>query len=366
MEEPGQRGGERHTDVVKYRVARRRRWRSKSYSWLCAVACSVGSVRLRKEISRRPRMDLAGQLNVGGASALAYSPDGNYLAVATGDVVKLFRTDGYEMVHELGGRGSHVLCLAFSPDVMTLVSGSEDHSADLWSVASGEHLHLFADAQDAVRCVAFSPDGETIAAAFGGSVHLWNVPTGRLLCTLRGDQGTSLAACFSPDGLALATGGTSTTIDLWNVAAEEVQSTLSARAAVVSMAYFRDGRTLVSGSRDGAVTLWDVETSTAFRTVERHPGSVQSIALSPDDKRLAVGFTDGAIELWDLAEFDLLTTIAGYPQYVSCLAFSPDGEMLASGSSDGVVLIWGIPNRSWVNATCATCQPLASVPMRHP
>ena len=69
--------------------------------------------------------------------------------------------------------------MAFSPDGKTVLTGSDDHSARLWDVSTGERLTTFPH-EDVVRAVAFSPDGKTILTGSDDkAARLWNVTTAK-------------------------------------------------------------------------------------------------------------------------------------------------------------------------------------------
>ena len=111
---------------------------------------------------------------------------------------------------------------------------------------------------------------------------------------------------------------------------------------VSSIAFSPDGRTLVSGSWDETVCLWDAETGEQKRTLTGHTDSVYSVVFSPDGKTLASGSGDGTVRLWDAMTGEHKWTLTGHTNDVYGVAFSPDGRTLASGSWDETVRLWKI------------------------
>lgn len=98
---------------------------------------------------------------------------------------------------------------------------------------------------------------------------------------------------------------------------------------LTSVAFSPDGKTLVSGSKDNTIRLWDIQSQKETATLTGHSDSVLSVAFSPDGKTLASGSVDNTIRLWDLSiYFDFLN--AGKP---TPLFFT---------FTEGVEFFWGV------------------------
>ncbi len=125
---------------------------------------------------------------------------------------------------------------------------------------------------------------------------------------------------------------------------------------VHSIAFTRDGSTLVTGSYDGTVRLWDLATRRQIGAPLNGHGQVNSVAFSPDGKILASGGADGTVRLWDVATRQQSgTALTGDVGTVNAVAFSPDGKMLASGGADATVRLWDVSTQqlagSWTTSS---------------
>ena len=129
------------------------------------------------------------------------------------------------------------------------------------------------------------------------------------------------------------------TIDLQTTFAQVV---FEPGSGVNSVAFSPDGTTLASGSVDGRVDLWSMETDTYIATLERHFNEVASVAFSPDGTIVASGALDGTVKLWNVETQTNIATLEGHAAWVTSVAFSPDGTTVASGSWLGIVKLWDV------------------------
>jgi tetratricopeptide (TPR) repeat protein len=141
----------------------------------------------------------------------------------------------------------------------------------VWDLAGGEELVLQEHLDSWIHSIAFSPDGQTLAAGNDqGTVQLWQVATGRQLPgSFRGHTDRIRGMAFSPDGQTLVTGSDDKTLRFWDVHTGQERMTLTGHTGGVgAMQFAPDGRTLATGGLDGTVRLWHAavdEMATAFR-----------------------------------------------------------------------------------------------------
>ena len=86
--------------------------------------------------------------------------------------------DSWTCLKTFQGHNNLVVCVAFSPDGITIVSGSADKTLKLWSVSGGECLKTFEGHENWVFSVAFSPDGKTVVSgSWDRTLKLWGAPS---------------------------------------------------------------------------------------------------------------------------------------------------------------------------------------------
>jgi WD40 repeat protein len=201
-----------------------------------------------------------------------------------------------------------------------------------------------------VKTLAFSPDGETLAAvtadAGPGLLTLWDVDSRSLLHGPidAGYPSVVLAVGFSPDGAMLATASSSLGLRFWNPARGDslvVPGFNGTSASDVS--FSADGAMIASVVGEGA-EVWDAATGTSIATLDGSaPGNENfSVALSPDGHLVAVGGYGRVVRLWDVRTRKLVHELDQGGNGAFTLEFSPDGRTLAISGFEPVASLWDV------------------------
>ena len=317
---------------------------------------TVGPVYLEFDVNN-PNSAIA-RFGKGYINDVAYSSDGQLLAVASSIGIWLYDVATTRELALLTGHTRSVSSVSFAPDGKTLASGGRDGTIRLWDVESKRQTAVWEGHWDSVFSVSFSPDGKTLASGVGsdilgsGYIRLWDVASGRQTAILVGHTDIVSSVSFSPDGKTLASGSGSPyrdrdrTIRLWDVASGRQTAVLEGhRGEVFSVSFSPDGRTLASGSKDSTIRLWDVESGRQTAVLVEHTSSVYSVSFSPDGRTLASGSLVGTIRLWDVESGRQTAVLEGHTNWVESVSFSPDGRTLASGGWDGTIRLWEVGSR---------------------
>jgi WD40 repeat protein len=171
---------------------------------------------------------------------------------------------------------------------------------------------------------------------------------GQRLFTLTGHAGPVTAVAFSPSGGTLVSGSIDKSIKIWDAGTGQLLRTLTGNSDVVSsVAFVPNGKRIVSGSFDRTVDIWDADTGQPVRTLRSDqtyswevPAAVWSLAISPQGTEIISGSADAAVRVWNIATGELVRVLRGQSDVITSVAYYPNGKAAVSGSKDGTVRIW--------------------------
>lgn len=321
---------------------------------------------------------------------VAFSGDGAQLAAcAASGQVAVWEVPFFRSEIRLRGHQQSALTLAWHPKRSELATGGQDGVVRLWNAKSGEERAILTvgEQRDWVEHLAWSPDGETLAASAGKVLCLWKISEGdapRSTTGLPPHKTTISALAWMPRGEGLVS-ACYRGAWLWQVGKDKPLRAFPYNGALLSIAVSPSGAYLASGNLDGSVHLFRTEnqqnwhmsgypmkvTSVRFdhqglnlftasgpamvawnmkkfegtggRLFKGHLGWIREIACHPSRSLIATAGEDGLLCFWEPQESKpLLSQEANRNGGLSCVAWSPKGAWLATGGTDGVVSLYSV------------------------
>jgi guanine nucleotide-binding protein subunit beta-2-like 1 protein len=163
---------------------------------------------------------------------------------------------------------------------------------------------------------------------------------------LRGHSHIVQDVAISSDGHFALTGSWDGTLRLWDLNTGETTKTFVGHTKdVLSVAFSADNRQIVSGSRDKTINLWNTLGQLKFPITENgHQEWVSCVRFSPNTSLpliVSAGW-DKVVKVWSLSTCKLRVDLVGHTEYVNTVCVSPDGSLCASGGKDGKAMLWDL------------------------
>ena len=250
--------------------------------------------------------------------SLAFSPDGT--CIAAGCI-------GKEYPVEEDGKGRYNI------RVIDLELAKTSHSPGYFDVPSGGRISLvkgevrpspFEGHDGHVRSVAYSPDGKQIAScSYDSTVRVWDVSTGSRIRTFSADRWI-FSLAFSPDGTQIASDK-----GLWDLSTGSFTPHNFGKLSD-TVAFSPDGRYLASGSA-AECQIWDASTLQSILRLVGHTNFVRSVAFFPDGKKIMSASWDNTIRVWDVDLLEERGEMDGWQSDWSlegCWILGPKEELL--------------------------------------
>ena len=294
--------------------------------------------------------------------SVRFHPDGlSYATAATSQLMEqsvgLFRTsDGGLIRYVNPGTWQAIRSIAFSPDGRYIVSAAEDRDniaprgptlilSDL--TRPGTRIGFLLESATYPLAVTFLGNSMTIAwGNLTPEVHAAHFTDSALGAAFNvhsfSDDVTSVA--WSADAATVATGCLDGSVILWNATTGDRLRSFRHAEGVRGVAFTPDGRQIASASDDGSVKVWRLDTAdpAPVTLVVSSEWIASSVSCSPIGHRIAAGIGgfDSTVIVWDEFDTDRRTLLHAHASAVNTVAYTSDGRYLISGGDDGMVHIW--------------------------
>ena len=271
--------------------------------------------------------------------------------------------------------------ICFSPDgkKIGVINGGPSFSITIWDVETKKFISLRPSHAEPRNSLAFSPDGNYVALAYGKAhdkrryetwatvkIDLWELASGKRIelqrtepVELKVDSHLQIGkVAFSPDSayLACTSGDEKIFIEIWDIAGRKLAKTFDPRSSALSSgawAYSPDGQYIASEFAEQEIAIWDIDTRQPVQILtEGYTGFINEITYSPDGKYLAVAFnknknpgtSKGFIDIWDINASKVFQEFQwDNDAQVMGLSYKANGKHIASfHQMDDSVHIWDV------------------------
>uniref|UniRef100_UPI00358EA155 protein FAN isoform X2 n=1 Tax=Myxine glutinosa TaxID=7769 RepID=UPI00358EA155 len=241
-----------------------------------------------------------------------------------------------------------VTALSCSSSNSFLFSASQDSTMKMFSMESLVLQRSVSFSNMTLSsCVMLPGDVTVVCGSWDNNIYFYSVPFGRKQDTLMGHD-DAISRVYWHSGL-LCTASWDSTVKLWKCSAErlaeqkrnvcELQAEVEHDSGVTAVHMSPTCAALASGTKEGLLTIWDVETQEALRALQAHTGTVRDTAFSPDGRHLLSCGDDGFLKVVDVRTATMTASChACTPQ--RCLVW--DGNTALAGSENGELVVWDI------------------------
>jgi len=298
----------------------------------------------------------------GGHSDAVYSVSlhptiGNIAASGGGDDrAFLWNIENGNTIFEFLGHKDTVNNVKFNCDGTLLATGSYDATIKIWETQSGKLVHTLEGPGDAIEWISWHPKGNIILGGLNDSTcWMWNATNNLCMNVFSGHSGPLTCGSFSLDGKQVITGGSDATIRIWDPKTAVTKFTIQGNG-------FHDGpltclalhptntNLIMTGSEDFTGKVVNTATGKPLGSLGPHTDSVEAVGFCASLPRVATGSLDGTLKLWDLNTMKLQQTCQ-HEGGVIRLLWHQTQALVYTASLDKAIRLWdgrtGNCERKW-------------------
>ncbi|KAL8943682.1 MAG: hypothetical protein Q9216_000881 [Gyalolechia sp. 2 TL-2023] len=359
-----------------WRITRRHYFNQKNAKLSCATYHSSSNLFVSGfsnglfSIYELPDFNLIHTLSISqqGIDDIAINHSGDWLALGAAKLGQLLVWDWQSESYILKQQGhfDSINDLVYAREGHRVVTAADDGKVKIWDIRSGFCIVTFTEHSSGVTACKFAQKGNVLfTASLDGSVRAWDLIRYRNFRTFSAPTRLSFSSlAVDPSGDVVCAGShSSSNIHIWSVQTGQLLDQLAGHEGPVSSLVFApSGGTLVSGSWDHTIRIWNIFDRTQSSEALHLQSDITAVSIRPDSKQIAVSTLHGQLTFWSiteptqsagidsrrdvsggrkLGERRTATNAAGSKNF-NCLSYSLDGSCIIAGGNSKYLCLYDV------------------------
>ncbi|KAI4175546.1 MAG: hypothetical protein LQ343_001537 [Gyalolechia ehrenbergii] len=303
-----------------------------------------------------------------GIDDIAINQSGDWLALGAAKLGQLlvweWQSESYILKQQ--GHFDAINDLVYSREGNRVVTAADDGKVKVWDIQSGFCIVTFTEHSSGVTACKFAQKSNVLfTASLDGSVRAWDLIRYRNFRTFSAPTRLSFSSlAVDPSGDVVCAGSqNSSNIHIWSVQTGQLLDQLAGHEGPVSsLAFAPFGGTLVSGSWDHTVRIWDVFDRTQSSEALHLQSDITAVSIRPDSQQIAVSTLNGQLTFWSItaatqsAGLDSRRDVSGGrklgdrrtaanaagSKHFNCLSYSLDGSCIIAGGNSKYLCLYDV------------------------
>lgn len=298
---------------------------------------------------------------------IVFSNDEKYLLLSFDEQLQIYNLKTNKQIVDVSNKWIDYYEFKFHPTLNQIILPAKNNSISIWDADKNKTVKTFKGYLNQQRTdgldydytsyydqsilnyislksnVSISGDDQNfLIGKVDTSAMLINIKTGHLKKRFTNSK-ISLAYSYSKNNKWLAIAGGDRVIRVYDVKTNQLKHSLKGHGALIfDLQFSSDGQTLVSGSWDGSVLVWDFKNETVLKRIDINNASPYIVCYSPNDLYILTGDVLNHLDFWEVDTQEKFRSLVGHTQTISGIDFSDDHQLMATSSWDGHVKIWNV------------------------
>jgi serine/threonine protein kinase/WD40 repeat protein len=273
-----------------------------------------------------------------------YSADSQWFVTAANDAVRIWGAATGALLRKLvyprkAGASAGYFVVAVSPDRRFIAAMDTMGSVvDVWDAATGTPVIELPTTPAGFPTVAFSADGQWLAATGEAEVRVFETQSWRLASTISTPGIRQLA--LDPTGPQLVTGATTGDVSTWALpSGRRLQHLRDVGSAAYAVAFSLDGQFVTAGFRDGEAIVWRAS-GELQRQLRARSAPIFAVEFDRSSQFVLASVTDGTAVVSDVARGMPVAVLEGPASKQFAAHFDPGSRRVVAAASDGSTRVW--------------------------